>query len=489
MPVSSCRNCLVLVFVGLLYLSPISGQTLARRGWAGSGLTVENWWQSAVLYQVDPATFEDTKGNGSEHLRGLAEHLDYLQSLSIDALVLSPFPLAASGVDQPFNPAYGTEEDLASLIQEASRRKIRILVDLPFNNTLSGEATINTARFWLSRGIAGLRLVDSDPPGATTLPALTAAQTAARLADLEHLCASYPGQRILFWDLLGSSAAPITSPGPLAVTHHRRHTSRVRPGAHPLNPLPDSSSSSPQLVLDPRLLQLNDWEASALHALLTKDPRSVTLLAAPVFESDAANHTRSFDRFSDGTHPVDIAKQAAAVLLLGPAVPRLYFGQELGTETSTTSVALEDTDQNSLLNWYRRLSTIRHSNVALRSGSLDLLAMPEPDTVAWVRRAPPGTTTASPVVVLCNLSTRAVMVSLSTELRALGISPGTGLLRTLASSSDSGLDAPVSINDVALPAHSVYVGEFRLQPGLESAPTPTRNRSGHFATGHSTSGR
>ncbi len=481
------RRFLFVVLLAAMLSSRVFAQTLARPGWQGSGLTVESWWRSAILYQVDPLTFQNTRADGfGGDLSGLGQSLDYIQSLGVDVLVLSPFPLEPasahrpinSAATPPFNASYGTEEDLAALVQEASRRRMRVLVNLPFNSTLSEEETTDAARFWLSRGIAGLRLTNSDP---RSIP-LTAAQTSSRLAALNRLCNDYPGQRILFWDLPEPADA---SMAPIRVSHHRRRTDS--------RPAPEAAKT-PQLLSDRRLIHLNLWHADELRELLKVQPHTAFPHALPVLASDASSHPRSFDRFSDGAHPAEIARQTAALLLLGEAIPQLYAGQEIGLRTdsaapSPSSIASEEDDGDSLLNWYRRLTSLRHAKPALRVGSLALLTLANPDLVAWVRRPPSGAIDASSVVVVCNISPRAVTFSLAAELRAKDIPTGTGMLRTLASSApvmNPGL--PVPLTDITLTAYGVYVGELRHQPGLESVPAPIQRRSGHLSHKPSTSG-
>ncbi len=477
------RRCVFSVLLAAMLSSAVFAQTLARPGWQGSGLTVESWWQSSIFYQIDLSSFQNTKGN----FREVLERLDYLQSLGVDALVLSPLPLeAASGshrsetsATSPFDPAYGTEEDLSVLVQEASRRRMRVLVDLPFDSTLSEDETANAARFWLSRGIAGLILTKADPQGVP----LTAAQTSSRLVALDHLLKQYPGQRILFWDLPEPQVANVAT---VRVSHKRRRAAPKQTA----EAVGDSLAKAPQLRFDDRLLQLNHWQAEELRGLLKGRPHTYFPLAASVLASDAGNHPRSFDRFSNGAHPAEIARQTAALLLLGQAVPQLYAGQEIGMQTASAtavSKSAED-DQDSLLNWYRRLSSLRHANLALRGGSLDVLALANPDLVAWVRRPPSAAAGASPVVVICNVSPHAAKVTLSAELHARGIPVGTGMLRTLASSAASAnLNRPVPLDAISLPAYGVYVGELQLQPGLESAPAPTRRRPGRRSQSRSTS--
>src|SRR5580698_5892302 len=131
----------LLLLVGLVFSAVANSQTLAHKGWVGSGITVEPWWAGPVLYQIDPVSFQDSKGDGFGDLQGITQRLDYVQSLGVDAIVLSPFQLQPEfghKANAPaFDPKYGTEEDLDHLVQEASHRKIRVLVDLPLSPVLS----------------------------------------------------------------------------------------------------------------------------------------------------------------------------------------------------------------------------------------------------------------------------------------------------------------------------------------------------------------
>ena len=163
----------------LLAMPCADGQTLAKRGWVGSGLTVDSWWNGALLYQIDPVSFQDTKGDGFGDLKGIVQRLDYLQGLGVDAIVLSPFQLQPDfghgTAGPPFDAKYGSEEDLDKLVQETSARRMRLFVDLPLSNAHSTADSVNAARFWLSRGMTGLRLI------ADKGDALTAAQLADRV--------------------------------------------------------------------------------------------------------------------------------------------------------------------------------------------------------------------------------------------------------------------------------------------------------------------
>ncbi|VEA40847.1 Trehalose-6-phosphate hydrolase [Salmonella enterica subsp. enterica] len=54
-------------------------------------MTIPLWWQNGVIYQIYPKSFQDTTGSGTGDLRGVTQHLDYLQRLGVDAIWLTPF--------------------------------------------------------------------------------------------------------------------------------------------------------------------------------------------------------------------------------------------------------------------------------------------------------------------------------------------------------------------------------------------------------------
>ncbi len=190
-----------------------AAQVLARPGWAGSGVTVEPWWRQAVMVEIWPAAPGRPSERGSP-LREMRSQLDSLRSFGVDAVLLRrgaagtrPAVAAAGGNDAgpvasdpvPSGPVasslvasslvvpgLGTTDDFDALLGEASRRDIRILVELQGGG--SAAATGAEARAWLNRGVAGLYLPGADPAS------VAAAQGALR---------SSAGSRLLITDAPG----------------------------------------------------------------------------------------------------------------------------------------------------------------------------------------------------------------------------------------------------------------------------------------------
>src|ERR1044072_3517920 len=100
------------------------------------------WWQSAVVYQIYPRSFQDSSGDGVGDLRGIVQRLPYLVELGIDAVWLSPVfksPMADFGYDisdyTDIDPLFGTLGDLDRLLEALHAHGIRLILDLVPNHT------------------------------------------------------------------------------------------------------------------------------------------------------------------------------------------------------------------------------------------------------------------------------------------------------------------------------------------------------------------
>jgi alpha-glucosidase len=100
------------------------------------------WWQSAVVYQIYPRSFQDSDGDGIGDLAGISQRIDYLEWLGIDAVWISPFfpsPMADFGYDISdyvgIDPMFGTLADFDRLVTALHARNIRVILDFVPNHT------------------------------------------------------------------------------------------------------------------------------------------------------------------------------------------------------------------------------------------------------------------------------------------------------------------------------------------------------------------
>ena len=112
-------------------------------------------FQDKVVYQIYPKSFCDTNGDGLGDLPGVTAKLDYLRDLGVDYLWLTPFfpsPQRDNGYDvadyRAIDPRFGTMEDLETLVREADKRGIGLMLDMVFNHT-------STSHEWFQRALAG----------------------------------------------------------------------------------------------------------------------------------------------------------------------------------------------------------------------------------------------------------------------------------------------------------------------------------------------
>ncbi|MFP7215581.1 alpha-glucosidase [Lactococcus garvieae] len=102
----------------------------------------QNWWQEAVMYQIYPRSFQDSNGDGIGDIKGIISRLDYLEKLGITGIWLSPVyksPNDDNGYDisdyEVIMAEFGTMSDMETLILEAEKRGIKIIMDLVVNHT------------------------------------------------------------------------------------------------------------------------------------------------------------------------------------------------------------------------------------------------------------------------------------------------------------------------------------------------------------------
>ncbi|HWZ01313.1 MAG TPA: alpha-amylase family glycosyl hydrolase [Edaphobacter sp.] len=510
-----------------LLTSSAPAQTLARPGWVGSGMNTDVWWKHAIVYQVNPLNFNPPtdKDPAASGLHGVAQRLDYIHSLGADALLLTAIQPDAAHA-QSIEPAYGTLDDLDDLIHEASRRNIRILLDL--DPQIPAADLPNVARFWLNRGIAGFHVIGATP------------QAHAQAAELRKATNTYLGQRILIGDV-----------DPTLPSSPQQRTYKA----------PDPQIT--QLLLDTRLGAVTPLKPAPIRSAIESTENiaqaghNLALLA-----TDGPSFKRSMSRYADGKNDLAIAKLLATILFTTRAQPLLYYGQELGVSTpqasnatspeppketradkpkdtsaptpeapkdtstspvdkpqdtpvppadkpqdipvspadkpqdtpaaaptdtpkpipatpiiiwdapppppkgkpapppepSTPNAALEEADPTSLLNWYRRLIELHHSNATLNSGEYLTINRDDQNVLIMIRKPKDVSATNPILVILCNLSGEPQHLSLKTDTTKLHLRGS--FLRTLLRSDNA--MGTMHLESMTLPPYTAYIGALRF---------------------------
>ena len=144
------------------------------------------WWQTGVIYQIYPRSFQDTDGDGVGDLPGIARRLEYLVGLGIDAIWISPIypsPMADFGYDVAdytgIDPLFGTLPDFDRLLEAAHQRNLRVVLDFVPNHSsdrhpwfLASRSSRNDPRrnWYLWRDAAPLDGPDDRRPASERYP-------------------------------------------------------------------------------------------------------------------------------------------------------------------------------------------------------------------------------------------------------------------------------------------------------------------------------
>ena len=115
-------------------------------------MTVE-WWRGAAIYQIYPRSFVDSDGNGIGDLPGITDHLDYVASLGVDGIWLSPFftsPMRDFGYDvadyRDVDPLFGTLADFDALLERAHALNLKVIIDQVYSHSSDQHAWFRESR-------------------------------------------------------------------------------------------------------------------------------------------------------------------------------------------------------------------------------------------------------------------------------------------------------------------------------------------------------
>jgi alpha-glucosidase len=445
------RLCLAALFLLALTL-PAAAQTLARPGWAGSGLNTDPWWRQAVFYQVSSSPANPPGGSPAEQLqlqqsadfKSIAARLDALHTLGVDALVVPMPPLPTSLASGP------SLDDFDELIHQASRRGIRVLVTLPAPSIPSD--LVPTARFWLSRGVAGFRLV--------TPPSASPQDSQSLLQSLRRITNSAVGQRIVLADLNpGVTAVPVALPASRRSSRTASTRRANRPG----------DSTGAQLLIDSELSQLDLPEAESLRPLLAKSLLIPNILLDFYPPTPPQGSPDPYPALAHAISAILLTTHPAALIDAGPslvlqpdatsapeAAPPPAAARTLAVNHPASIFRPAAPPAPTLADWIGKLSALHHGNATVRYGSVSVLDFDAQNALVWVIRPAANSALAPPVVVVCNLSSSPLRLSLTSAVHSLNLR-GSFLLTLLRSDQAMG---PQDLDAVALPPFAVYIGEL-----------------------------
>lgn len=102
----------------------------------------DNWWKGAVIYQIYPRSYCDSTGNGTGDLAGITSKMDYIASLGVDAIWLSPFqqsPMRDFGYDVSdyceVDPLFGDMADFDAFLESAHDHGLKVIIDMVLSHT------------------------------------------------------------------------------------------------------------------------------------------------------------------------------------------------------------------------------------------------------------------------------------------------------------------------------------------------------------------
>ena len=443
------------------------------------------WWRDRIFYEVFVRSFADSDGDGIGDLRGLTERLDYLNDgdpgrsgdLGVTGLWLMPIAESPSyhGYDvvdyKAIESDYGTREDFEALLAGAHERGIAVIVDLVLNHSSAEHAWFQDARtpgsehddwyVWSDSGVPfggpGGRRVWHQAGDRwyygyfwEGMPDLNVAN-----ADVQ---AALDGIAAFWLDDMGvdgfrlDAARHLIEEGPKLentdatfgwLEGFRGRSKGVKPDALILGEVWDATSMSSRYVRDGALDLTFDFglAGATLASINSREAGSIRAAQREVTESYPADGLATFLTNHDQNRVADVLgrdpeaeKLAATLLLTGPGVPFIYYGEEIGMSGSKPDerirtamrwdgsepaagfssvapwqplsndpegidVGTQFPDPSSLLNTYRTLIEMRNEHPALAHG--EWLAVDSSDAAvhAFLRHTPDQA-----VLVVANLS-------------------------------------------------------------------------------------
>ncbi|GAA5186398.1 alpha-glucosidase family protein [Ferrimonas gelatinilytica] len=116
-------------------------------------MKMNEWWRGALIYQIYPRSFADSNGDGIGDLPGIIDKLEYVASLGVDGIWISPFftsPMKDFGYDiadyHDVDPMFGTLEDFDQLLAKAHQLGLKVMIDQVLSHTSDQHAWFKESR-------------------------------------------------------------------------------------------------------------------------------------------------------------------------------------------------------------------------------------------------------------------------------------------------------------------------------------------------------
>ncbi len=472
------------LIVGLCLLSlscmfsPLIAQDTATPQTGTDGLP---WWNDRTFYEIFVRSFQDSNGDGIGDLQGAISKLDYLNDgdpntssdLGITGIWLMPIMESPSyhGYDvtdyMKVEPDYGTNDDFKQLIAEAHKRGIAVIIDMDINHTSSEHPWFKDSQTVGSEHDQWYRWTDTKPnelgPWSQQvwyplgkrfyyavfwqgMPDLNL--TNPVVTDATHDVAKYwlddmgvDGFRMDGARYYVEEPAKLSdSDGNLAwLKDWKGYVNSVNPNALMLGEVWTTSFVVSKYVpvsldmafeFDLATAMLNSAKSGTNGGVMPIETRSQKLYPPGQYARFLTNHDQN-RTMNEVSGDVNKARIAASMLLTGPGVPFVYYGEEIGmmgvkpdeclrtpmqwdaaartedfmagkgckTNEATANVADEDGDSISLLSHYRDLIHLRNEHSALRVGNFTALKSSNNKVYSFIRQSSDET-----VLVVINLS-------------------------------------------------------------------------------------
>ncbi len=115
--------------------------------------TAKNWWKETVFYEIYMPSYADSNGDGYGDFKGMTTKLDYLKTLGVKGIWLTPF-LQSPKVDNGYDVAsyytidstYGNMDDFKIYVTAAHERGIKVIMDMVFNHTSTNSKWFQESR-------------------------------------------------------------------------------------------------------------------------------------------------------------------------------------------------------------------------------------------------------------------------------------------------------------------------------------------------------